>query len=121
MLSARPSGNRLPHWAGNTYVADIVAAGVRVFLYQKGYLHAKTISIDAEICSIGSANIDIRSFSINYEINAVLYSKRLAKELELDFERDLVHCTEFDATEYQNRNAAVRFRDSVARVFSPLL
>jgi cardiolipin synthase len=121
MLSARPSGNRLPDWAGNTYVADIVAAGVRVFLYQKGYLHAKTISIDSEICSIGSANIDIRSFSINYEINAVLYSKRLAKKLEQDFEQDLIHCTEFDATEYQKRNTAVRFRDSVARVFSPLL
>jgi cardiolipin synthase len=121
MLSARPSGNRLPDWAGNTYIIDIIAAGVRVFLYEKGYLHAKTISIDSEICSIGSANIDIRSFSINYELNAVLYSKRLAKELEQDFEHDLVHCTEFDATQYENRNLAVRFRDSVARVFSPLL
>jgi cardiolipin synthase len=121
MLSARPSGNRLPDWAGNTYMADIVAAGVRVFLYEKGYLHAKTISIDSEICSVGSANIDIRSFSINYELNAVLYSKRLAKKLEQDFERDLVHCTEFDAAEYRKRSAAVRFRDSVARVLSPLL
>ena len=121
MVSARPSGNRLPDWAGNTYIEEIVAAGVRVFLYEKGYLHAKTISIDSEICSIGSANIDIRSFSINYEINAVLYSKRLAKKLERDFERDLLHCTGFDATGYQKRNAAVRFRDSVARIVSPLL
>lgn len=121
MLSARPSGNRLPDWAGNTYIADIVAAGVRVFLYEKGYLHAKTISLDSEICSIGSANIDIRSFSINYEINAVLYSKRLAKELEEDFERDLAYCTEFDPAVYRKRNAAVRFRDSVARLLSPLL
>jgi cardiolipin synthase len=121
MLSARPSGNRLPDWAGNTYLADLVDAGVRVFLYQKGYLHAKTISIDSEICSIGSANIDIRSFSINYEINAVLYSKRLAKELEEDFEKDLLHCTEFDVAEYQRRSVAARFRDSVARILSPLL
>jgi cardiolipin synthase A/B len=121
MLSARPSGNRLPDWAGNTYLADLVDAGVRVFLYQKGYLHAKTISIDSEICSIGSANIDIRSFSINYEINAVLYSKQLAKELEQDFERDLLHCTEFDAAEYQKRSVALRFRDSMARIISPLL
>ena len=121
MLSARPSGNRLPDWAGNTYLADLVDAGVRVFLYEKGYLHAKTISIDSEICSIGSANIDIRSFSINYEINAVLYSERLAKELEQDFERDLLHCTEFDAAEYQKRSVVVRFRDSVARIISPLL
>lgn len=121
MLSARPSGNTLPDWAGNTYIADIVTAGVRVFLYEKGYLHAKTISIDSETCSIGSANIDIRSFSINYEINAVIYSERLARELEGDFERDLAYCTEFDPAAYRQRSTAIRFRDSVARLLSPLL
>jgi cardiolipin synthase len=121
MVSARPSGNRLPDWAGNTFVADIVAAGVRVFLYQKGYLHAKTISIDSQVCSIGSANIDIRSFSINYEINAVLYSAQLAGELEDAFDRDLAYCTEFDPAAYRERGAVTRFRDSVARVLSPLL
>jgi cardiolipin synthase A/B len=121
MISARPSGDPVPAWAGNTFMLDVVRAGVRVFLYEKGYLHAKTISIDSEICSIGSANIDIRSFSINYEINAVLYDGRLAKELEQDFERDLAYCSEFDAAEYRDRNVAVRFRDSFARLFSPLL
>jgi len=98
-----------------------VGAGVRVFLYEKGYLHAKAISVDSEICSIGSANIDIRSFSINYEISAVLYNRPLAAKLEADFEQDLAHCIEFDPAEYESRSAAVRFRDSVARLFSPLL
>jgi cardiolipin synthase len=121
MLSARESGMPLPSWAGQTFMVDAVQAGVRVFLYQKGYLHAKTISVDGAICSIGSANIDIRSFGINYELNTVLYNERLAKQLERDFERDLTHCTAFDAAEYHKRNAAVRFRDSVARLFSPLL
>ncbi|MGH7798639.1 MAG: cardiolipin synthase, partial [Candidatus Binatia bacterium] len=121
MVSARPSGNRLPDWAGNTYIEEIVTAGVRVFLYEKGYLHAKTISIDSEICSIGSANIDVRSFSINYELNAVFYSEQIAKELEGDFERDLAYCTEFDPEVYRKRGTAMRFRDSVARVLSPLL
>lgn len=121
MLTARASGNPVPGWASNTFVEDVVAAGVRVFFYESGYLHAKTISIDSEICSIGSTNIDIRSFSINYEINAVLYSKQKALELESAFERDLEHCTEFDLTEYHNRNLMVRFRDSAARLLSPIL
>jgi len=121
MLSARASGDPVPGWAGNTFIMDVVSAGVRVFLYEKGYLHAKTISIDSEICSVGSANIDIRSFSINYELNAVLYSKPLAKELEEAFQRDLAHCREFDPAEYLDRHPALRFRDSVARLLSPLL
>jgi cardiolipin synthase A/B len=121
MVSARPSGNRLPDWAGHTFIEEIVRAGVRVFLYEKGYLHAKTVSIDSEICSIGSANIDIRSFSINYELNAVFYSEQVAKQLEADFERDLTYCREFDPEEYRKRGTAARFRDSVARLLSPLL
>jgi cardiolipin synthase len=121
MVTSRASGDPVPGWAGNTFMLDVVRAGVRVFLYEKGYLHAKTISIDSEICSIGSTNIDIRSFSINYEINAVLYSRRLAEELEATFERDLSHCTEFDVAEYRRRNVALRFRDSAARLLSPLL
>jgi cardiolipin synthase A/B len=60
MLTARASGDPVPGYAGNTYVLDVISAGVRVFMYDKGYLHAKTISIDSEICSIGSSNIDIR-------------------------------------------------------------
>jgi cardiolipin synthase A/B len=121
MLTAQASGNRVPGYAGNTFILDVMRAGVRVFMYRKGYLHAKTISIDSEICSIGSANIDIRSFSINYEINAVLYDRRLAKELEAAFEQDLADCVEFDPAEYRERNIASRFKDSVARLLSPLL
>ncbi len=121
MVSAHPSGNRLPDWAGNTFIEDIVKAGVRVYLYEKGYLHAKTVSIDSEVCSIGSANIDIRSFSINYELNAVFYSEQIARELEGDFHRDLASCTEFDPAVYRNRGTLPRFRDSVARLLSPLL
>jgi cardiolipin synthase A/B len=121
MLSARASGDPVPAFAGNTYILDVIKAGVRVFMYEKGYLHAKTLSVDSEICSIGSANIDIRSFSINYELNAVLYSRHLAKELERSFERDLADCTEFDPAEYAARNVGLRFRDSVARLLSPLL
>jgi cardiolipin synthase len=121
MVSARPSGNRLPTWAGNTFMSEVAEAGVRIHLYEKGYLHAKTISVDSEICSIGSANIDIRSFSINYELNAVLYSQALAARLEQDFARDLADCSAFDPAKYRKMGVALHLRDSAARLLSPLL
>ena len=100
---------------------DAVSAGVRVLLYEKGYLHAKTISIDSEICSIGSTNIDIRSFSINYELNAVIYDRKLTSELERAFMRDRQECEGFSVEAYRNSRSFRRLRDSAARVFSPLL
>jgi cardiolipin synthase len=122
MVSARGEGaNQAPYWAANTYMAEVAAAGVEVFLYEEGYLHAKTISIDGEVCSVGTANLDIRSFSINYEINAVIYDVALARELEAAFERDLKGCTRFDAAEYEERPILSRLRDSAARLLSPLL
>ncbi|WP_046869611.1 cardiolipin synthase [Microvirga massiliensis] len=122
MVSDRGEGlNQTPYWAANTYLAEVAAAGVRVHIYRKGYLHAKTISIDGEVCSVGSANLDIRSFSINYELNAVIYDARLAKELESAFEQDLQDCQLFSADEYAQRSAPGRLRDFMARLFSPLL
>ena len=121
MLNPKSPGDTLANWAGSTYMVDVMQAGVRVFLYEKGYLHAKTISIDSEICSIGSANLDIRSFSINYELNAVIYDPRFASDLEAAFVRDLADCVELSVEEYEGRPALVRLRDSFARLLSPLL
>lgn len=121
MISERGTGQVVPYWAANTYMAEIAKAGARIFLYRGGYLHAKTLSIDSRICSIGSANIDIRSFSINYELNAVVYDKATADELETAFERDLAHCCEFTPEEYGRRHFLIKLRDSCARLFAPLL
>lgn len=121
MLSAPGPIDRVAGWAANTFIKEIADAGAQVFLYEKGYLHAKTISLDSEICSIGSANMDIRSFSINYELNAVMYDADLAARLEADFERDLAGCRAFEPDAYQAQSSVIRFRDSVARLFSPLL
>jgi cardiolipin synthase len=122
MVSSRGEGlNQAPYRAANTYMVEVAAAGARVYLYEKGYLHAKTIAIDGEVCSIGSANLDIRSFSINYELNAVIYDRRHARELEAAFERDIDGCQVFSLAEYKERTALNRLRDSDARLLSPLL
>jgi cardiolipin synthase len=121
MLSRKGMGQVVPYWAAYTYMEEIAAAGGKIFLYDDGYLHSKTISIDSQICSIGSANIDIRSFSINYELNAVIYDREVTVELEEDFKRDLEGCEEFTVQRYLKARWWVRLRNSVARLFSPLL
>lgn len=121
MCTPRGGVYQLPYAAANTYFADMAEAGVKVYLYQKGYFHPKTISIDGQVCSVGTANMDIRSFSINYEINAVIYDAAIAQELEADFLNDLAECKEFRVEEYEKRPVSHRLSDSFCRLLSPLL
>ena len=122
MLGDVGAGQYLPYWAGNTYIAEVAAAGATFLIYRRDrYFHPKTISIDSEICSIGSATMDIRSFSINYELNAVIYNRAKTLELEQAFARDRADCEVFDLQAYQESRSFTRFRDSAARLFSPLL
>jgi cardiolipin synthase A/B len=121
MCAPRGTTSSVPYWAANTYFEEMAQAGVRIFLYQKGYFHPKTINVDSVICSVGTANLDIRSFSINYEVNAVLYDAQFSQRLAQDFLADQQDCLEFSLHEYERRHLLVRLRDSVARLFSPML
>jgi cardiolipin synthase len=121
MCAPRDTENPVSNWAANTYFIDMVRAGVRVYLYQPAYLHSKTLCIDGSLCSIGTANLDLRSLQVNYELNTVLYDPALACSLEQDFLRDLEHCVEFKVDEYKAEPIYRRFRDSTARLLSPLL
>jgi cardiolipin synthase len=107
--------------AGFTYAQNMAEAGVQIFYYQGDYFHAKTINIDSVLCSIGSANMDIRSFAINYELNLVIYDEKTAKKLEQDFVNDLSHCQEFKLKAYKRSHLVSRVRDSIFRLASPLL
>lgn len=107
--------------AGMTYAADMARAGVAVLMYQGEYFHSKTACVDSAICSIGSANMDIRSFAINYETNLVIYDAGVAQELEADFKRDLEKCVPFSFADYKARPVLSRFVDSTMRLCSPLI
>ena len=121
MFAPRDTGSPIANWAANTYFLDMVEARAKVYLYQTAYLHAKTLSIDSSVCSIGTANMDIRSFTINYEMNAIIYDAAKTRELEAAFEKDLEACELFDAKAYLAQSRLIRFRDSLARLLSPLL
>ena len=121
MLTPRGGVYQVPYRAALTYCADMSRAGAKIFFYQTGYMHAKTIMVDGEMCSIGTANMDIRSFSINYETNAMIYDLKTTRELEADFHEDLTHCVEFHWWEYRMEPWLVRLRDSLYRLCSPIL
>ena len=104
-----------------TYARDLAHAGVRVLLYQGAYFHCKTIAVDSVVCSIGSANMDIRSFTINYETNLVIYDRETTRRLESAFLADIRQCEPFMPDAYDRLPAYKRLGDSVMRLFSPLL
>ena len=121
MVSARGPGQVLPYWAAHTFMAEAAGAGVEVLLYERGYLHAKTVSVDGKVASVGSGNWDIRSFSINYELNALVYDAGIAGALERAFDADRAGCRRFDPEGYRGAPRLRRLRDSAARLVSPLM
>jgi cardiolipin synthase len=121
MIAPRGGEGPLAYRAGMTYARDLARAGVRVLLYQGAYFHPKTIAVDSLVCSIGSANMDIRSFTINYETNLVIYDKEVTRTLESAFLADIRQCEPFSAEAYMRLPAYKRFGDSAMRLLSPLL
>lgn len=109
------------YWAGHSYVEELLSSGVRAYTYDKGFLHAKTITVDGKAVSVGSANWDIRSFRLNFETNAIIYDERVAGELKKAFLDDLPSCTELTPAWYAGRSRLFRARSSLSRLFSPIL
>jgi cardiolipin synthase len=111
----------LPYWAAHTYYRDLLKAGVKIYKYKSGFMHSKTVCVDGEVCSIGTANMDVRSFYFNYEINSLIYDKGITSNLEGNFLKDLEKCSEVTLKEMGKINVFVNLRNSLARLFAPLL
>ncbi|PKM52301.1 MAG: cardiolipin synthase [Firmicutes bacterium HGW-Firmicutes-7] len=109
------------HWATYSHIGELLPYGVRVFIYEKGFLHSKTITIDDIICSVGTCNFDIRSFRLNFEVNAFVYDKETSSSLRTAYEEDLNYCREMTLEIYQSRTFLIKTKETVSRLFSPLL
>ncbi len=121
MFTPRGATYQVAYRAAHTYYAEVAAAGARIYLYQDGYFHPKTLNIDNAIVAVGTANMDIRSFSINYETMAVLYDADKARELAAQFFTDMEHCEEWSLAAYRRAPLGRRLVDSLYRLASPLL
>lgn len=108
-------------WASRSYVQELLEAGIRVYFYKKGFIHAKILLVDGIIASVGTANMDIRSFRLNFEVNALIYSQETVKRLESDFYQDLEDSEQVFLEKYKKRPFWDKARESFARLFSPIL
>ncbi|MGW8004180.1 cardiolipin synthase [Staphylococcus shinii] len=109
------------YWATYNNVASLLDAGVNIFHYNNGFLHSKTLVIDDEVASVGTTNMDHRSFTLNFEINAFIYDTHIAKELRLAFEKDLEVSYRLTKEIYQQRNLWIKFKEGISRLLSPIL
>ncbi len=120
ILPSKPD-HHVVFWGSRSYYAELLQAGVELFEYQKGFIHAKVLIIDNEIVSIGTANMDMRSFSHNFELNAMLYNREIASVAERQFQDDLGNCKQLLLTEFSQRSIWQKTKESICRLFSPLL
>ena len=104
-----------------SYITQSLEAGVKIFLYRNAFLHSKTIVIDDSLATVGSANMDFRSYEQNFELNAFLFDHAIAIVLRDLFVDDQQQCTEITLEQWQKRPLSTRIKESVARLFSPLL
>lgn len=109
------------YWATYSYAGELIKAGVRIFTYEKGFLHAKTLVVDGKIASVGTANIDVRSFRLNFEVNAFIYHRETAKLLATSFREDIQFSKELTPAIYQQRSLWIKFKESISRLLSPIL
>lgn len=109
------------YWASRSYFEELLLAGVEIFIYQKGFMHAKVLIIDNEVLSVGTTNMDLRSFNHNFELNAMIFDESLAVEALAHFTEDLSHSIKLEYEEFRRRSTYKRSLESLFRLFSPLL
>jgi cardiolipin synthase len=109
------------YWASASYLSELVPCGVKCYEYENGFLHSKLIIVDGIAASIGTANMDIRSFKLNFEVNAFIFDKDSVKPISDQFLTDLKDCCELTPEIIKNLKISGKIKEAFARLISPLL
>ncbi|QKJ64146.1 cardiolipin synthase [Flavobacterium sp. M31R6] len=115
------SDSVLVNSAAHSYYSDLLKAGVEIYLYKKGFIHAKTLVTDKNMSIVGTANMDYRSFDLNFEVNAIVYDHEIAKELANVFYSDIKDAEKIDGNNWEVRPLYKQLVERTARLISPLL
>ena len=120
MIPCKPD-HPFVYWATYSYIGDLVMAGAKCYTYDNGFLHAKGLVVDEQVMCYGTANMDIRSFRLNFEVNAIVYDEEKAQQMVELFQKDLKKSTQITKDGYASRSLLIRIREQVSRLLSPLL
>ena len=120
MIPCKPD-HPFVYWASLWHLGELLKYGAEGYLYNNGFLHAKTMVIDDDLATVGSANMDIRSFALNFETNAVLYGEESVMALRNQFMEDLKNSSHLNYDLYKKRPLGVKFKQSFSRLLSPIL
>jgi cardiolipin synthase len=121
IIMPEKSNHPLVDLAGRSYLYDLMRSGVQFYFYQPGMLHAKLFVIDRQIAVVGSANMDIRSFQLNFEIANFLYDEKSIEEVLEVIRRITLESREITLEELKRNGKFRTFSEDICRVFSPLL
>lgn len=121
LITPKKSDSWIAQHATSSYLEPLLEAGVKVFLYEKGFIHAKTMVVDDLFSTIGTCNMDNRSFNINFEINALIYHKGKSEELKSIFMADLENCEQLDYERWKERSKYCKVQESFSRLWAPML
>ena len=108
-------------WNTKSYIQELLEAGVKIFLFEDGFNHSKYILVDDIFSSVGSANVDMRSFDLNFEIAALIYDKPFAEKLYEVFKSDISHCRQVDLETWAKRKRIVKYKESLARILGTIV
>lgn len=121
LLVPNKPDKRIVFHASRSYFPELLEAGVKVYEYQRGFMHSKIVIVDHELASIGTSNMDMRSFHLNFEVNAFLFRTKSTQKLVEEYLNDLEYSLQLDKITFQERHLGLRLLESTARLLSPLL
>lgn len=121
LLVPKDGDSKVVNIATQSFFDDLLKAGVKIYLYEKGFVHAKSFVVDGKLASVGTANLDMRSFDLNFEVSALIYDKQIAKEVRDSFYRDLNDSIQVNPERWKNRGKINQISEKIVRLISPFM
>lgn len=120
MILPNKSDSVVAYWNTRSYIDELLEAGIKIYLYGNGFNHSKYIIVDNVFATVGSANVDMRSFDLNFEVAALIYDESFSASLYEVFLNDIANSVKVEPELWANRKKSDRYKESLSRILGPL-